>query len=261
MHISSGGNSRLKLVKRLRSKRGREAEGRFVIDYARDLQRALDCGYQLDFLLRCPELAGEAFAIGGETHTISARLLKRFSYRENPDGVLAVMRSKPRQGLAALAGADIRSALILVDLRVPGNIGALMRSADASGCGAIMLVDCALDLYNPNIIRSSTGACFLDNIYQLRSDEARAWLRNAGLAIVAADVRGDSLYEADLAERAAIVLGAEDRGLSADWLDIADQRLRIPMAGTVVDSLNVSVSGAVFMFEWQGQRARRAEQL
>ena len=260
MHIISASNSRLKLIARLRSKRGRAAEGRFVIDYGRDLQRALACGYQLDFLLRCPELAGEAFAIDGETHTISARLLKRFSYRENPDGLLAVMRSQPRQGLAAMAGADIRSALVLVDLRVPGNIGALMRSADASGCDAIMLVDCALDLYNPNIIRSSTGACFLDNIYQFGTDEAQGWLQSAGMAIVAADLRGDSLYLADLADSCAIVLGAEDAGLSADWLDSAHQRLRIPMAGKVADSLNVSVSGAIFMFEMQRQRSGQARQ-
>ncbi len=256
MHITSANNSKLKLVKRLRGKRGREAEARFVIDYARDLRRALDLGYRAEFLLRCPELGGEIGDMDCETHTIIPQLLRRFSYRENPDGILAVMRSRLPKSRLWLEGANIHSALVLVDLRVPGNIGALMRSADASGCDAIMLVDCALDLYNPNIIRSSTGACFLDNIYQLTSNEALTWLKDAGLAIVAADVAGESRYDAAFADKTAIVLGTEDKGLSADWLENADRRLRIPMVGKVANSLNVSVSGAILMFELQRQRSR-----
>lgn len=254
MHISSAQNSKLKLVNRLRSKRGREAEARFVIDYQRDLRRALDCGYQADFVLHCPELGGEIGDLNCEAHTLTPELLRRFSYRENPDGMLAVMRSQLPEGRLWLEGASISSALVLADLRVPGNIGALLRSADASGCDAILLVDCALDLYNPNIIRSSTGACFLDNIFQLTTGQALDYLGGAGLEIVAADVSGSSLHDAEFAAKTAIVLGAEDRGLSADWLSRADRRIRIPMAGRAVDSLNVSVSGAILMFELQRQR-------
>ncbi len=255
MQISSAQNSKLKLVNRLRSKRGREAEARFVIDYERDLRRALDCGYQAEFVLHCPELGGEIDDMDCETHTIAPQLLRRFSYRDNPDGVLAVMHSQQPGGRAWLEGASVCSALVLVDLRVPGNVGALMRSADASGgCEAIILVDCALDIYNPNIIRSSTGACFLDNIVELTTDQALDYLGSAGLEIVAADVGGGSLYNAEFAAKTAIVLGAEDRGLSADWLAHADRRLRIPMAGRAADSLNVSVSGAILLFELQRQR-------
>ncbi len=253
MQITSAQNSKLKLVNRLRSKRGREAEARFVIDYERDLRRALACGYQAEFVLHCPEL-GEIGDLDCETHTITTHLLRRFSYRDNPDGVLAVMRSQLPKGRLWMEGACIHSALVLVDLRVPGNIGALMRSADASACDAVLLVDCALDLYNPNIIRSSTGACFLDNIYQLTTDEALDYLVGAGLEIVAADVGGSSLYDAEFAAKTAVVLGAEDRGLSADWLAHADRCLRIPMAGRAADSLNVSVCGAVLLFELQRQR-------
>lgn len=254
MQITSAQNSKLKLVNRLRSKRGREAEARFVIDYERDLRRALDCGYQAEFVLRCPELGGEIGDMDCETHTITPQLLRRFSYRDNPDGLLAVMRSQLPKGRLCMEGAKIGSALVLVDLRVPGNIGALLRSADASGCDAVLLVDCALDLYNPNIIRSSTGACFLDNIYQLSAGEALNFLGSAELEIVAADVGGGSLYAADFAARTAIVLGAEDRGLGEEWLSSAERRIRIPMAGRAVDSLNVSVSGAILMFELQRQR-------
>lgn len=254
VQITSAQNSKLKLVNRLRSKRGREAEARFVIDYERDLRRALDCGYQAEFVLRCPEFGGEIGDMDCETHTITPQLLRRFSYRDNPDGLLAVMRSQLPKGRLCIEGAKIGSALVLVDLRVPGNIGALLRSADASGCDAVLLVDCALDLYNPNIIRSSTGACFLDNIYQLSAGEALNFLGSAELEIVAADVGGGSLYAADFAARTAIVLGAEDRGLGEEWLSSAERRIRIPMAGRAVDSLNVSVSGAILMFELQRQR-------
>ena len=254
MQISSAQNSKLKLVNRLRSKRGREAEARFVIDYERDLRRALACGYQAEFVLHCPELGGEIGDMDCEMHTISPQLLRRFSYRDNPDGLLAVMHCQLPKGRLWMEGACIRSALVLVGLRVPGNIGALMRSADASACDAVLLVDCALDIYNPNIIRSSTGACFLDNIVELTTDQALDYLGSAGLEIVAADVGGGSLYNAEFAAKTAIVLGAEDRGLSADWLAHADRRLRIPMAGRAADSLNVSVSGAILLFELQRQR-------
>lgn len=256
MHITSAQNSKLKLVSRLRSKRGRDAEARFVIDCQRDLRRALACGYQAEFVLCCPEIGSATSDMDCETHTIAPRLLRRFSYRDNPDGLLAAMRSQLPRGRLWLEGASICSALLLVDLRVPGNIGALMRSADASGCDALLLVDCALDLYNPNIIRSSTGACFLDNIYQLTTDEALDYLGSAELEIVAADVGGSSLYDADFATKTAIVLGAEDQGLSAEWLSSADRRIRIPMAGRAADSLNVSVCGAILMFELQRQRHR-----
>jgi len=254
VQITSAQNSKLKLVNRLRSKRGREAEARFVIDYERDLRRALALGYRADFLLHCPDLGGDARDIDCEMAEVTAQLLRRISYRDNPDGLLAVMHSMQPKGRAWLKGASVRSALVLVDLRVPGNIGALMRSADASGCEAIILVDCALDIYNPNIIRSSTGACFLDNIVAFTTDEALEYLGSADLEIVAADVGGSSLYEQDFAAKTAIVLGAEDRGLSASWLSSADRRIRIPMAGRAADSLNVSVSGAILMFELQRQR-------
>ena len=147
------------------------------------------------------------------------------------------------------------NALVLVDLRVPGNIGALLRSADAAAIDAVMLVDTALDLYNPNIIRSSTGACFLDNIFHLSSGEAMTWLRQNGFHIVSADVHGTStLFDVDFQRPTAIVLGSEDNGISANWIDRADSLVRIPMDGRLTDSLNVSVSGAILMYELYRQR-------
>ncbi len=257
MLITSAQNSKIKLVNRLRGKRSRQQEARFAIDYERDLRRALRQGYRVDFILHCPEVAPLPDFGEVEAHQVSAALLKRASYRENPDGMIAVMRSKPAKGLSELRAADIDQALVLVALQVPGNIGALLRTADAAGIDAVILVDVALDLYNPNVIRSSTGACFRDNVYQFSSDEALTFLKREAFHIAAADVAGErSLYELDFRAKSAIVLGAEDRGLPRDWVEAADDVLRVPMDGTVSDSLNVSVCGALILYELYRQTSR-----
>ena len=238
------------MIKRLRGRRGRQAENRFVIDYRRDLDRALACGFQIDYLLHCPAFGDQPSGYDAPAHQVTPPIMKGISYRENPDDIVAVMHSKPSRGLEALAALDAGQLIVLVDLRIPGNIGALLRTSDAAGLDGVILVDTALDLYNPNVIRSSTGACFLDNIFQLTSQQAIAHLRARGFQIVAADpASGADLYQLSFHRKTAIVLGAEDRGLSQSWLDNADQLVRIPMAGRLSDSLNVSASGAIFMYE------------
>lgn len=250
MQITSAQNSKIKLVNRLRSKRGRQREARFVIDYKRDLQRAVQHGYDIDFVLHCPEISLAQDCADCESHQLRPALFKRVSYRENPDGILAVLHSKPAKALAQLEAAEFNHALVLVKLGVPGNLGALLRTADAVGLDAVILVDTAIDIYNPNVIRSSTGACFLDNIFRLSSHEALACFRAARFQVVAADVSGArTLYDVDFRRKSVIVLGSEDSGLTGDWINAADQVARIPMSGAASDSLNVSVSGSLFMYE------------
>ena len=261
MTITSEQNSKIKLVKRLRNKRGRANAKRFVVDYERDLQRALRCGYIIDYLLHCPEIAAAPALEQVEIYQVSPQLMKRVSYRENPGGIVAILHSRPARGLAELGDAALNYVAVLVNLSVPGNVGALLRTADAAGIDAVILVDSALDLYNPNIIRSSTGACFRDNIFQLGSDETLVYLRRAGFQIVAAAVDGAaSLFELDLRGKIAIALGSEDRGLPEAWRAAADRLARIPMAGGLADSLNVSASGAILMYErYRQQNAARRE--
>ena len=255
MILASAQNSKIKLVNRLRSKRGREQASRFLIDYERDLQRALSCGYQVDFILHCPEIGEIALPEDVDAYQVVPQLMTRISYRENPSGIIAVMHSQATKGFAEIGQAPVNRALVLVDLRVPGNVGALLRTADAAGIDAVLLVDSALDIYNPNIIRSSTGACFIGDIFQLSSAEAISYLRRNGFQIVCADVSGlTSIYEFEFRSKSAIVLGAEDSGLSQFWIDQADCLVHIPMAGRLSDSLNVSVSGAVFLYELYRQR-------
>lgn len=260
MQITSADNPRVKLVGRLRKKRGRLAESRFVIDSRRDLARALAQGYEVDFLLHASDAREHTDLplIDAPCHEIAPALLKRLSYRENPDGMIAVMHSRKPCPLPPDDDA-IRSALLLVDLRVPGNIGALLRTADAAAIDAIVLVDCALDLYNPNIIRNSAGACFIDAVYQADGREALDWIRSRGMPLIAADAAGETpLYAVDFRGGCAIALGAEDRGLPASWKEACDLRVAVPMMGAVSDSLNVSVSGAIIMYEMlrQGRTSR-----
>lgn len=250
MLISSAQNSKIKLVKRLRRKRGRQQTGRFVIDCERDLRRARRQAYDIDFMLHDGGLAAQSDYPGVDAHELPPALFKRLSYRENPERLIAVMRAKPTKGLPQWRRTSVDAAIVLVNPAVPGNIGALMRSADAAGFDAVILVDMALDLYNPNIIRSSTGACFGDNIYQMNGDEALAALKSEGFQLVAADAAGGrTVYDIDFRPKTAIALGAEDRGLPPAWLEAADEVARVPMKGDLSDSLNVSVCGALFMYE------------
>lgn len=221
------------------------------------MQRALQQDFQIDYMLICPEIAGieaASYESAERSFHITPQLLKRLTYRENPTGIIAVMHDKAPKGLADLERSDPNSALVLDDLRVPGNIGALLRTADAAGIDAVILVDCALDLYNPNIIRSSTGACFGDYIYYLRSREAAEYLERRGFQLLAADAEGDAtVYDIDLRQPAAVILGAEDRGLSRFWRGRCDQLISVPMTGQLIDSLNVSVAGAIIMYEMRRQ--------
>ena len=256
--ITSTQNPKVKLIQRLRGKRSRQQEKRFVIEYERDLQRALKQGYQIDFMLICPEIAGSdaaPFAPAEQRFLITLPLLKRLTYRENPTGVIAVMHTKTSNGLVDLEHREPQFVLVLDDLRVPGNIGALLRTANAAGIDAVILVDSALDLYNPNIIRSSTGACFSDDIYFLSSVDADQYFERRGFQLLAADAMGDTTaYDVALRQPAAVILGAEDRGLSEYWRGRCDQLVRVPMTGQLVDSLNVSVTGAIIMYEMSRQK-------
>lgn len=256
--ITSLQNTKVKLINRLRSKRGREQEQLFVIDYERDLERAIEQGYEVEFILYCPNIADESvlqIATDTPLYEVPEQIMNKVSYRENSTGIVAVLHTKAIKGLADLQQSIVHHALGLVNLQKPGNIGAILRTADATGFDAIIMVDMSLDLYNPNIIRSSTGACFLDNIYQLDTQSLIDYYKSNDIQIVAAYVNGGkTLYDVDFRQNTAIMLGTEDKGLSQQWVTNCDHLVNIPMAGRISDSLNVSVSGAIFMYEALRQR-------
>ncbi len=264
--ITSFQNPKVKLIRKLRDKRERDKSGLFVIDYSRDFEKALAGGFETEFIFYCPELAEASLPLlqqnGAPIYSVSPDILQKASYRENPTGAVMVMRQKLARQIDGLAGLDTPLVLGLVDLRKPGNIGALLRSADAAGFGAVLLIDCVLDLYNPNLIRSSTGACFLDNIYLLTSDQALALLRRSGYTTLAATPEASSnLYDIAISEKTAIILGTEDQGLSEQWMKNCTQQVKIPMSGRITDSLNVSVSGAILMYEAYRQLSQKSASL
>lgn len=251
--ITSLQNPRVKLVRALRDKTDRLKHGLFVIDDERDLERALATGHEIVFGFVCPELArGRRVpdVPAALLHEVTREVMLKVSYRENPSAHVVVLQAHTERGAEDLDRVPDAPVLALVGLQKPGNIGALMRTADASGFASVFLIDTALDRYNPNIIRASTGACFLDNVYRLDPGRALRFFKARDYLTVAAHLQGKaSLYEVRFPARTAVVLGTEDVGLDDRWRDASRVLMKIPMVGQVTDSLNVSVSGAVIMYE------------
>jgi RNA methyltransferase, TrmH family len=262
--ISSASNPRLRQVARLRESRTRIREGLFVVDSLRDLERALAASIAPVYLFISEDTALPAHVasllVGVPVLRVAERLLDQISYRENADRVVAVLRAPASLGGDALTAHAPKQTLLLVGLSKPGNVGALLRTADACGFDAIVLADAVGDRWNPNLIRASTGACFLPHIYEVGYNTMAAFsASNPDLQIIAASVDGEqSLYDVDFSPAGIIMLGTEDQGLPANWQNLASTRVRIPMVSDVVDSLNVSVSGALFMYESFRQRRFRS---
>lgn len=258
--ITSAQNPKVKQVRKLRNRREREQSGLFVVDDTRDLARSLACGYRVAHAFYCaerdPDGSAASLLTDQPTYAVNPDLLAKLSYRESPSPLVAVLHARQSRTAADLDASTSPLILGLVDLRKPGNIGALLRTADATGFTTVLLIDTALDRYNPNVIRSSTGAVFLDNIYEMSTPEALAVLHHHAYNIIAATVDGEhSLYEVDFhSQPSAVILGTEDTGLDAAWRRAATTRVHIPMVGRLADSLNVSVSGAIFMAEALRQR-------
>lgn len=252
--ITSFQNARLKLIKRLRNKRHRDQEGCFVVDTDRDLARALDQGYTVDFALFCPPASNQTLlqrlAEQSKVYQVTSAIMQKASYRDTPSDFVAVVQQKPVPTIDEITYLNAPYILGLVNLNKPGNIGALLRTADATGFKSIFIIDTALDIYNPNVIRSSTGTSFLGNSYMGSSQQAIQFLKSHGYQIIIGHLQGNkSLFDVNFKEQTAIILGTEETGLSQEWVDACDEAVTIPMVGYVADSLNVSVSGAVFMYE------------
>lgn len=258
--ITSLQNPRIKHVVRLRQRRHRDAEGVMVIEGADELALALAAGVQPITIFHCPVLTRSTLLTPPltpptEVIEVSRAVFEKLAYRENPDGWLAIAPALQRT-LDDLKGAISRSSLLLVVERVekPGNLGAMLRTADAAGVDALIVCDLATDLGNPNVVRASRGALFTVPVAQAASTETLNWLKALNVRIVAATPSASVNYtDVDLRGPVAIAVGAEDAGLSDEWLRRADAQVRIPMAGKV-NSLNVSASAAMLLYEAVRQR-------
>ncbi len=261
MRITSSHNPEIKRWAKLKTRRGRERENAFIVEGIREIERALAGGVKPLALIYWPEGASTAERdLLEQLRPANPPLLevaefpfRKLAYRESPSGLMLVARHEA-VSLEDLELAANPLVLIAVGLEKPGNLGAILRSADAAPADAVVLAGEGLELHNPNVIRSSTGVIFHLPVAQAPEIIVRAWLRDKNLKAVAATPHGSARYwDTDLGGPTAIIVGPEDRGLDATWLAAARTQVRIPMSG-IADSLNVSVSAALLLFEALRQR-------
>ena len=257
--ISSFQNPKVKRLTALQQKSAeRRKAGLFVVEGLRELQHCLDAGYQVDSVFCCqPLLAayGQLPPLPASVRCfeVSADVYERIAYRGGTEGVVAEVRTLERS-LDDLSLGESPLLVVLESVEKPGNLGAILRSADAAGADAVVVCDPLTDLYNPNLIRSSIGAVFTVPCVACSSEECIAFLRRHGIRILTAQLQDSHLYyDTDMSCPTAIVLGTEATGLTTKWRQAADAHIRIPMLGRL-DSLNVSVSAAILLFEAVRQR-------
>lgn len=253
--ITSLKNPKIKDLLSLSEKsRERRERGLFVVEGQREVARALAAGYEAETLFVCEAYLSEPLAVAPDiVFPVSKEVYERIAYRGGTEGVVAVLRTR-NQSLEALSLRENPLILVLESVEKPGNIGAVLRSADAAGVDTVLVCDPLTDLYNPNLIRASLGALFSVPTLCCTSQEAATWLKRHGIAILTAQLQDSELYyDTDMTRGTALVMGTEDRGLSPFWREQADAHIRIPMAG-MMDSLNVSVSAAILCFEAVRQR-------
>lgn len=265
LHITSPANPRLKALVALRRRRAREEAGLTLVEGLEELQLALDAGVVPRALYHCPELMPDpppATAVVDRVRDLGAEVLQlgraafeKVAYREGPDGILAVVRGVTRR-CAELPRLDGDAPLVLLSQGVekPGNLGAMLRTADAAGVHAVIAADPVTDWGNPNLVRSSKGTVFSVPVASDDTGAALTWLRERGIALVATTPDADVDYtDLDLTGPVAIAVGAEKDGLTAEVLRAADHRVRLPMRGHA-NSLNVATSAAIVVYEAVRQR-------
>lgn len=253
-------NPLIKQLVQLKDKsRERKKTGLFLIEGEREIMLALKGGYELETVLFYPELFSEERLNNLTTNQpnaieISKEVYEKLAHRETTEGVLAVAKTKEH----ALANLNIsaESPLIIVaeSPEKPGNIGALLRTADAAHVDAVMIANPKTDLYNPNIIRSSVGCVFTNTIAMGSTTEIIEFLKSKHITIYCAALQASVSYHTqDYTKPTAIVVGTEATGLSEDWLQHSTQNIIIPMQGEI-DSMNVSVAAGILIFEAKRQR-------
>lgn len=233
-----------------------------MVEGIREIQLAVKGAFEIEELFFCKELyqAEELQELLQQLHTkpgvteISAEVYNKIAYRGSTEGLLAVVRSKP----TALSALELRPKNLLILVaeapEKPGNIGALLRTADAARVDAVLIANPKTDIFNPNIIRSSVGCVFTTPIGTGSTSEVIEFLRQKKVSIYAAALQGSKPYhEVDLTTSSAIVVGTEATGLSGAWLESATQNIIIPMQGEI-DSMNVSVAAGILVFEAKRQR-------
>lgn len=264
--ITSASNPKIReLLALMEKSRARREKRLFVVEGRRETRHCLEAGFIPRAIFYSPEITGgtpedllelipEEAAGNTALFETSPSAYSKIAYREGTEGIVCEMHAKDDRGLSRLETGEHPLVVVLESVEKPGNIGAVLRSAEACGADALIVCDPKCDLYNPNLIRASIGAAFRVPTVACSSGEAIAWLKEKGIRILTAQLQdSEPYYDTDMKTGCAIVLGSEDKGLGHAWRNAADCHIRIPMLGRL-DSLNVSVSAAILLYEAVRQR-------
>lgn len=259
--ISSPQNPLIKELVLLQKKNSaRKEQGIFLVEGIRELEIAIKKGYSLDSLFFCPEIISRVkldeiidSSNCKKLYEISTAAFEKVAVREGTEGIIALLKEKSHQ-LDNLPKHNNPIYLVLEAVEKPGNLGAILRSADAASISGLIVCDPRVDVYNPNVIRSSVGGVFCVPTAVCTKEEALAYFNENSVAVYATNLAGAENYHLiDYKGPSAIVVGTEADGLGPFWLENSKQNVKIPMLG-VIDSLNVSNAAAILMFEVQRQR-------
>lgn len=266
--ITSAQNRSLKEFIRLKEKsRERTETGLFLIEGYREILRCIESGYKIDSIIfdagNCNEdelknidagiiKYGDGSAV--RYYSLKHELYSKLAYREQTESFIAIAKERELTLDEIKFKKDAPLVLVVESVEKPGNIGALLRTADACNIDAVLICDPLTDLYNPNLIRASVGALFNLQVATCNSNEAIKWLKGHGIKIFTAQLQDSEwYYNTDMTQPCAIVMGSEANGLTEIWREASDSKIKIPMLG-ISDSLNVSVSAAVLCYEAVRQR-------
>ena len=258
--ITSAQNPKIKRLLQLQQKSSeRRTAGLFVVEGIREVERCVEKGYEINtiFYLNKPMAENVSGIIeknkGIKLFEVSPTIYEKIAYRGSTEGIIAEVKTKDKT-LNDLKLSDNPLVVVLESVEKPGNLGAILRSADAAGADALIVCDPLTDLYNPNLIRNSTGAIFSVPCVACTSEECIKFLKENNIQILTAQLQDSELYyDTDMKRGTAIVMGTEATGLTDIWRKAADAHIRIPMLG-ITDSLNVSVSAAILLYEAVRQR-------
>lgn len=266
VEITSASNPHLRAAAALRARRERERSGLTIVDGAREVRRALEAGVEVVEAFVCdPLLAGDDARAAltrleaghSPVHPVAATAFAKLAFGDRAEGLVVVIRT-PELDLARLAPPPDALLVVLEGVEKPGNLGAVLRSADGAGAHAVIAAGARTDLLNPNAIRASAGTIFSTPVASDGAIEVRSWLQARGIRILAGRVKAALPYtQVELTGPVAFVLGAEDRGLTDAWMGPGIEAVSIPMRG-IADSLNVSVTAAILLYEARRQRDRTA---
>jgi TrmH family RNA methyltransferase len=258
--ISSKQNDRIKNLIQLQKSSERRKQGVFIIEGIKEIEKAVMSGYNIVSAFFCPEIIeySEVEKIIGQEHNINffqvtQDVYSKVAYRDKAGGLILV--AKPKQLLLENINVEKNPLLLIIEgVEKPGNIGAILRTADAAGISGIIICDPLTDLYNPNTIRASLGCVFTQSIALCSTAVAIEWLKKKSIRIIATHLKASKPYfQIDYTLPSAIVMGTEATGITKTWIEAADDSIIIPMRG-VADSLNVSTATSILVFEACRQR-------